>query len=162
MLILNYDYIGFSAGHFTIFDAKSRERMHGHNHAVRCELTGEVGADGMVADYGIFKAMLREACAAWDEIFLLPGNSPHLAVETTNDGTVRATFNGETIVMPEKDALILPVSNVTLEEPAALMVTNLVEEHAGVFARAKISRLAIQISSGPGQHAEVARVLPLV
>ena len=148
----------FSAGHFTIFDAQRRERMHGHNHAVRCELTGEVGADGMVADYGVFKAMLRDACAEWDEIFLLPGNSPHLAIEERG-GEVRATFDGETIVMPAADALVLPITNVTLEELAGLMVERLVERHGAVFAGAKISRLAITISSGPGQEVEVVREL---
>ena len=148
----------FSAGHFTIFDATRRERMHGHNHTVRCELTGVVGDDGMIADYGIFKSMLRDACDEWDEIFLLPGRSPHLDV-AESDGRVCATFHGEAIEMPASDALILPIANISLEELAELMATRLLGRHAHIFKRAQISRLTLGISSGPGQEVEVVRTM---
>lgn len=62
----------FSAAHYTVFSATSRERLHGHTHAVRVSLTGPVSDEGMVADYAVFKKLVRKQCDEWDERLLAP------------------------------------------------------------------------------------------
>jgi hypothetical protein len=102
-LVLAKENMKFSAGHFTVFDATSRERLHGHNHAVRLEIThaavddttareGESAAErtGMVVDYNVYKSAIRRLCDDWDEYMLLPLSSPYLRIhtcETENTGT---------------------------------------------------------------------------
>eukprot|EP00466_Bigelowiella_natans_P011769 jgi/Bigna1/79411/fgenesh1_pg.62_\ len=101
--------IKFSSGHFTIFSATERERLHGfesldvckrfergklrvgclifltrshlrHNFSVSASFTGQPAEDGMMGDYGQLKRILKELCAELDEYFLLPGLSQHLRV----------------------------------------------------------------------------------
>jgi 6-pyruvoyl-tetrahydropterin synthase len=86
----------FSAAHFTLFSARERERLHGHDFFVSCALTGPLGEGGLIADYGPVKRRLRALCGELDEVLLLPGASPWLQVEPGGD-EVRATFAGRTM-----------------------------------------------------------------
>src|SRR5690348_3989482 len=107
----------FSAGHFTIFSADRRERLHGHNFTVQVILTGEPDANGMMGDYGIFKKIVFDLCRGLDEYFLLPGQSPYLQLHEEG-AHLFAEFNGERIPFLRSDVLVLPIRNVTVEELA--------------------------------------------
>ena len=63
-----------------VFSATERERLHGHTHAVRVTITGPVADDGMIANYAVFKKRVRNLCEAWDEYYLIPGQSPYVNV----------------------------------------------------------------------------------
>ena len=141
----------FSAGHFTIFSATERERLHGHNFTVYCALTGEVGDDGLLGDYGDYKRTLIALCRAWDEVFLLPERSPHLRLERRGE-RIDALFDGEVIPFLAKDVLVLPIPNVTIEELAGLLLASLLEERARLDADG-IEEVVIKVSSGSGQTA---------
>lgn len=141
----------FSAGHFTIFSATNRERLHGHNFSVYCALTGVVDDNGMIADYRRYKDTLYRLCRSWNEYFLLPARSPFLRVETKGD-RVEAHYGDEVIPFLAKDVLVLPVRNVTLEELSRLMVERLVEDPE-LVGRDRIVRIVVKVSSGPGQYA---------
>lgn len=104
----------FSAGHFTIFSASERERLHGHNFTVYAAITGPVDDNGMLTDYVPVKRALFELCAEYNEYFLLPGESPHLRLR--EEGVmVIAEFNGEDIPFRRGDVRVLPIRNVTVE-----------------------------------------------
>src|SRR5262245_19667496 len=105
----------FSAGHFTIFSATERENLHGHNFRVHVAIDAEVLENGMCFDYGVYKQRIRDLCAAWDEVTLLPLHSPHLQIEEA-DGYIHAIFNGERIPFLRRDVLLLPIVNATVEE----------------------------------------------
>ena len=81
----------FSAGHFTIFSASERENLHGHNFTVSVAIEGVVNDNGMLADYGVYKRWVIDRCRAWNETFMLPGESPHLRMER-HDGGITAHF----------------------------------------------------------------------
>jgi 6-pyruvoyltetrahydropterin/6-carboxytetrahydropterin synthase len=141
--------IKFSAAHFTIFSATERERLHGHNFAVRLAVTAPVGDDGICFSYKDIKTRLRELCDALDEYTLLPMHSPHLQIE--EDGLFYIVhFNHEKIPLLKSDSLLLPVRNSTVEEYARYLLAQFIGD--GSFTRTRnICAVEIKVSSGPGQ-----------
>lgn len=108
----------FSAGHFTIFSASERERLHGHNFRVELDIEARMLGNGMCFDYGIYKARVVALCRELNEWTILPTRSPHLRVEEGGEH-VYAHFNGERIPFLRGDVLLLPIENATLEEFSA-------------------------------------------
>ncbi|MCG6897506.1 MAG: 6-carboxytetrahydropterin synthase [Thiocapsa sp.] len=147
---ISKEYLNFSAGHFTIFSGGDRENLHGHNFQVRCHVTAAVGADGLAFDYVMLKRVLKELCDALDERLLLPEQSPHLRIESA-DGMVIAWFGKERLTFLERDVLVLPIRNVTIEELAGLLLERLRcrPELAGLDLR----EIELGVSSGSGQWA---------
>ena len=150
VLHLRNQYLKFSAAHFTIFTATERERLHGHNFAVSASITAAVGDDGLCFDYNIMKRKLRALCERLDEYLLLPAHSPHLVVDQ-DETRVTATFNGETLVFPAADTLVLPVANITSEELSFFLLEQLLE--GDTAARYAITELTVTVGSGEGQSA---------
>jgi 6-pyruvoyl-tetrahydropterin synthase len=52
---------------------------------VRVTITGPVAADGMIANYAVFKERVRVLCDAWDEMYLIPSLSPYVTVRQEDD-----------------------------------------------------------------------------
>lgn len=142
------EYLGFSAAHFTIFNARERENLHGHSFRIACEVLAPVGADGLCFDYGKLKALLAGWCNELDERLLLPGQSPHLRVETTPDG-VRAHFADETLQFLARDVLVLPVANITVEALSHWLLERLRDEP--LLTDAGVCAIEARVSSGSGQ-----------
>ena len=127
------------------------------------ELTAPVTANGMIDDYNIYKSAVRALCDEYDEFFLLPGHSEHLTLQhtqATEDVTASVEIEWPTaegkldhIVLPASDILILPVENITLESLAKLLTERLLGDHAGTMVRHGVTRVAVRVSSGPGQAA---------
>lgn len=146
--------IKFSAAHFTIFPDGSRERLHGHNYRVRMVATYVVREGGMAVDYGLLKRALRKVCARLDEYLLLPSRSKHLRIEHV-DGTIEATIGDSRFVFPVGDVIVLPVENITGEDLADVVRSDLLHalEDAGVELP---KRCEVGIGSGDGQWVTVA------
>jgi 6-pyruvoyltetrahydropterin/6-carboxytetrahydropterin synthase len=141
----------FSAGHFTIFSADHRERLHGHNFNVSVALTSFVGDDGLVADYGIYKRKLAELCKEWNEYFLLPAHSPHLQLREEGPHLF-ARFAGVDIPFLKTDVLVLPVTNVTLEELSSAFLAKVIAFRT-VSGHDQVLEVVVKVFSGPGQSA---------
>lgn len=141
--------VKFSAAHFTIFSATERERLHGHNFAVRLEVTTPVGEDGICFSYKEIKELIRRLCADLDEYTLIPRDSPHLRIEEEGPYYL-VHFNGERIPLLASDTLLLPIRNSTVEEYARYLLEQLLAAPDFVGLR-DIRRLAVKVSSGPGQ-----------
>jgi 6-pyruvoyltetrahydropterin/6-carboxytetrahydropterin synthase len=141
--------IKFSAAHFTIFSATERERLHGHNYAVRLAVTAPVGDDGICFSYKDIKTRLRELCEELDEYTLLPTQSPHLRIEE-DDTFYVVHFNGEKIPLLKSDTLLLPLRNSTVEEFARYLRDRFVGDASFILARG-IVEVVMRVSSGPGQ-----------
>jgi 6-pyruvoyltetrahydropterin/6-carboxytetrahydropterin synthase len=142
----------FSAGHFTIFSADHRENLHGHNFTVYVALTGEVGEDGLMADYVGFKKEVEALCASWNETFFLPARSPHLRIERADEREVVARFADETLRFLPRDVTLLDAANATLEELARLFGERLVADGRRLEA-ARVHEVVVKVASGPGQWA---------
>lgn len=151
------EYLHFSAAHFTIFSATERERLHGHNWRVGALITGPVKEDGLCFDYAVYKDLLRNLCARYDEYTLLPEFSPHLAIEEDQDSFI-ATHHNSRMVFLKSDTQILPVRNITIEELAHFLLLQLME-HRETLDKHDIEALRLEVSSGPNQwaHSEWTR-----
>jgi 6-pyruvoyltetrahydropterin/6-carboxytetrahydropterin synthase len=141
----------FSAGHFTIFSATERERLHGHNFKVKGLFSLEVSSNGLTADYNIFKDKLRALCNSLDEYFLIPSQSPHLQI-SEKDQKVYLKHNTDELIFYKKDVKLLPISNTTVEE-LSYYLTNCLIEDENMLETYKIDKIEIKVSSGEGQLA---------
>ncbi len=145
------DNFKFSSGHFTIFSKTHRENLHGHNFRAGIIITSRVEEDGITFDYGLFKKKTEHLCSELNEHFLLPANSPHLKIETT-ETHIFAHFNSEKIPFLKRDVLVLPITNVTLEELAHWFLNRFLEDEATIKTYA-IEAIEVKVFSGPGQSA---------
>ena len=141
----------FSAGHFTIFSASERERLHGHNFRVELDIEARMLGNGMCFDYGIYKARVVALCRELNEWTILPTRSPHLRIEEDGEH-VHAHFNGQRIPFLRGDVLLLPIENATLEEFAYWFLQRLCEDRDALRAHA-IAAIEVRVFSGPGQSA---------
>jgi 6-pyruvoyltetrahydropterin/6-carboxytetrahydropterin synthase len=148
---IHREQMKFSAGHFTIFSATERENMHGHNFTVQVLADTEVGDDGLAFDYGIYKKKILEICRSLNEYFLLPEKSPHLRIEQT-DTHVYAYFSDEKLSFLQRDAKLLPIRNITLEELSCWFLEQLVGDGART-TELGIRRVEVRVYSAPGQSA---------
>lgn len=141
----------FSAGHFTIFSATERERLHGHNFNVHVTIEAQILANGMCFDYGLYKRRIEALCRDWNEYFILPTRSPHLRIEESED-YLYAHFNQERIPFLRQDVLLLPIENATVEEFSRLFLEKLTED-PGELATWGLVAVSVKVFSGPGQCA---------
>ena len=141
----------FSAGHFTIFSATERERLHGHNFRVEVDIHAQMLGNGMCFDYGLYKDRIVALCRELNEWFLLPTQSPHLRIEDDGD-LIYAHFAGERIPFLRQDVLLLPLVNITLEELAGYFIQRLLQDRQEVLAH-RIGLIEVRVFSGPGQSA---------
>jgi len=146
---IDKEYLKFSAAHFTIFNATERERLHGHNFRVSASATSPVGDNGLSFPYHLLKEKLRQLCEALDEYTLLPAQSPHMRVAREGDH-YRADYNGERLLFPAADTLLLPLRNTTVEELSYYLLQQLLEDRAFIDNN-ELRMVEVRVSSGPGQ-----------
>lgn len=139
----------FSAGHFTIFSATEREDMHGHNYSVSIAIDVVLGDNGLSFDYRIYRRKCQEICDMLDRRFLLPGTSQFLKLEETADMWI-AHFNHERIPFLKRDALILPISNITIEELSIWFLEQLTQDKDQIKSHG-IQNITVKVYNGPGQ-----------
>jgi 6-pyruvoyltetrahydropterin/6-carboxytetrahydropterin synthase len=142
-------YLHFSAAHFTIFSATSRERLHGHNFRLAVRITGEVDDNGLCFDYAIYKEILQKLCARYDEYTLIAKNSPHLRI-TEDAEFYNVTHNNITVPLLKTDTLLLPVRNITIEEMSQFLLEETLGDHE-LIDELKITKFVMRVSSGPDQ-----------
>ncbi len=138
----------FSAAHYTIFSATSRERLHGHNYSVSARIVAPVGGNGFSADYNLYKTRLAALCDSLDEYMLLAGNSPYQIVEEQG-ACYRVSFDRDEMLFLQNDTQVLPVLNVTVEELSYFLLQQLVAQCSGEDIR----EIELCVASGAGQRA---------
>ena len=139
----------FSAGHFTIFSAGEREDLHGHNYSVSVSLHVFLNDNGMAFDYRLYKKKLHALCEQLDRRFLLAGQSKYLVIKEEGDMLI-AHFGKERIPFLKRDALILPITNVTIEELSHWFLQELIKDHEEVI-RHHVQKMTVSVFNGPGQ-----------
>ncbi len=149
ILELHKDEFNFSAGHFTIFSATEREDLHGHNYGVSLCTEVKLNDNGLAFDYRIYKKKILSLCEQLDRRFLLPQYSKFLTLEDTGDMWL-AYFNNEKIPFLKRDALILPVTNVTIEELSYWFLQKLTE-NISELTQHGIQSIKLSVFNGPGQ-----------
>lgn len=150
-IALDRDDMKFSAGHFTIFSATERERLHGHNFQVRIEITAKVQDSGITYDYSLTRRKVLALCKSLNEYMLLPRYSPYLKL-SEDEHYYYAEFNGEKMSFLKSDTLVLPIKNVTSEALAEWFVSELIADEADVKIK-EIITIKAMISITVGQCA---------
>lgn len=148
-LTIHKDELEFSAGHFTIFSATEREALHGHNYYVAVSFELELAEQGLSFDYRHYKKKLLALCNQLDRHFLLPAHSPYLTLEESDDFWL-ATFNHKKIPFLKEDVVILPLTNITIEELSHWFLQHLIE-NTTELAQHHICGITVDVYNGPGQ-----------
>lgn len=146
---LHKEDMKFSSGHYTIFSPTHREKLHGHNFFIHAIITTETNDNGIAFDYDIYKEKLRKLCKKLSGHFLLPANSPYQTIEYNNDFIIMH-FNNEKIPFPKQDVLILPLTNITVEELSGWFIEQLIADRQEINTY-KIHKLQVKVFSAPGQ-----------
>lgn len=142
-------YLHFSAAHFTIFSATNRERLHGHNWRIAVEIECEMADDGLCFDYAIYKKILKDLCAQYDEYTLIAQNSPHLNI-TEDENYFFIEHNHITQPLLKTDTILMPVSNITIESLAHYFLEVMTDDKQQLDDL-KIHAFEMRVSSGPNQ-----------
>jgi 6-pyruvoyltetrahydropterin/6-carboxytetrahydropterin synthase len=148
-LQLHREALDFSAGHFTVLSPTEREDLHGHNYSVSAAFKVLVHENGMAFDYRLYKGKLAQLAAQLDRRFLLPSQSPYLRIEDTGDFWI-AHFNDEKIPFLKRDIVILPISNITIEELSYWFLQQLTQ-NPQELEQNQIQSIMIQVYNGPEQ-----------
>jgi 6-pyruvoyltetrahydropterin/6-carboxytetrahydropterin synthase len=147
----------FSAAHFTLFSATEAEPLHGHNYRVLVEIGGdELDPLGLLVETGILKRRIREILAELDDRVLLPERSPLLEI-TVEREQVDCRYSDRAYRFPEREVVLLPLVNVTMELLARLVWRQLAEDLDDVDA----THLAVEIEETDGQSARYSAPLDL-
>jgi 6-pyruvoyltetrahydropterin/6-carboxytetrahydropterin synthase len=137
----------FSAAHFTLFPDGSAELLHGHNFQVAVELTGErLEEEGLLVDFAAVKRAVRAACARLDGKTLVPGRAPRLRLRR-HAGGLEVESDAARYLLPERDVVVLPLANSSVE----LLARLLWEEIAPSLAGSAIEELALEVAETDGQ-----------
>ena len=144
------DELGFAAAHFITMRGKC-ERLHGHNYRVTVEVSGSLGDDQYVVDFGVLKRFTRELVRTLDHRVLLAAENPQLQFEFSA-GEVLVTYGAKRYVFPESEVIMLPIHNTTAELLATFLCEQL-RQRLHEAGETTIKRVGVWVSEGPGQQA---------
>jgi 6-pyruvoyltetrahydropterin/6-carboxytetrahydropterin synthase len=151
--------LNFSIGHFTIFSATQRERLHGHNYRLEAAITAPLGEPGITFDYAIFREKLAGLCRKIHSRLLLPAQSPYLTI-TEEAEHYRVVFDKKYMLFLKEDIILLALRNITIEELSHWFIDQLSLE--ADFLRAyRIQEITIRVFNGPEHSAETKMLLAL-
>jgi 6-pyruvoyltetrahydropterin/6-carboxytetrahydropterin synthase len=149
----------FSAAHMTVFPGGRVERLHGHNYTVAVALDLDAIGFADLIDFGAIKQAVAGLCAEWRERTLLAEHNPDTRIRR-REGEIEVTVRGRRYVMPEEDALVLPIDNTTVEALSALWAELLATRLAAVLRGSAARGLEVRIEESPGQGASAYLELP--
>ncbi len=130
----------FSVAHF-VFSEGRYEPLHGHNYAVRVEISGSLNDSQMVMDFRTVKEQVRRICKGLDHRVLLPGESTIIRLRDLDDA-IEVRVEGKRYLLPKEDCTVLPIVATTAE---------LIAEYiAGRLTIPKEYRLKVCVSESPG------------
>ena len=147
----------FSCAHMTVFPDGTKERLHGHNYTIAIGLEIERVELAAMVPFASIKAALAELCRTWREHVLLATESPQFAL-IRDDSELEFTLCGERYVMPRRDALLLPIDNISVEALAAHVAALLRDKIATLAGPAALA-LEVTIEESPGQGASCTLAL---
>jgi len=146
---LHRDELKFSAGHLMLLSANQREALHGHDYQLNVAFLTEVGDNGLAFDLRDYREQLQVLCQQLDYHFVLPSNSPYLRLsETENHWEI--SFAKETFTFLKKDTVVLPITNVTLEELSWWFLQQLIQSPASL-KKLGIQAITMRIFNGRGE-----------
>ena len=139
----------FSVAHFTIFDKKKRENIHGHNFEVEFTVEFKTKKNGMFRNYRELKTILRRICSSLDEHLIIPGNNQFIEIKKNKDSTT-VRFANESLVFLNRDIKILPIENTTVEDFSEWILLEIIKDKK-LIDPSSVSCLKVEVRSSKGQ-----------
>jgi len=150
-VVVQKENLKFSSAHFIAYKG-FREPLHGHNYQVSVAISGVVGPDGYVLDFGVVKAVTKRVCEELDERVLIPAASDCLTVARDGPSLVLVYEDGARFVFPASDCVLLPIVHASAEELAAYVLARL-REGLGSHAVRGLTEIEVGVGEAPGQAA---------
>jgi 6-pyruvoyltetrahydropterin/6-carboxytetrahydropterin synthase len=150
-IAIDKEYLKFSCAHFLIFPDGSKERLHGHNYHVSCEIAGELSQFGLVIDFKMVKPIIKALCDELDEHWILPGEHRELKHRARDDGHTEVEYRGCRYLAPTEEIIVLPINNTSAENFAAWIGRSLCRRLRESFGPVSVRRLRVAVSETPGQ-----------
>ena len=142
------DELKFSAGHFMVFSSEHRETMHGHDYELNVAFNTWIERNGMSFDCKYYKQKILKICQSLDYRFLLPSQSEYMQLEEAGDQWL-LKFPAETISFLKNDVVVLPVSNITMEELSYWFLQQIVIDEDELRSHG-IHGVRVQVRNGRG------------
>ncbi|RMX68020.1 hypothetical protein DD238_000143 [Peronospora effusa] len=139
------DYMKFNAAHFIAYKG-FREKLHGHNYRLAVTITGQVGPDGYVVDFGEIKKISRVICKDLNESFLVPMNSDALKITFDSTNVHIITEDMAEFSFPKSDCSLLPIMHSSAEELA-------------IYIERGVCKIEVSISEAHQQFASYERTI---
>ncbi len=150
-VVVQKENLKFSAAHFIAYKG-FREPLHGHNYQVSVAISGTVGSDGYVLDFGVVKELARAVCGELDERVLVPAESDCLTVTRGADSVTLTYEDGARFVFPAADTVLLPIVHASAEELATYVLGRMRDGLAAHAVRG-LTHIEVGVSEAPGQAA---------
>ncbi len=145
------DYFNFASAHFLIFANGKREALHGHNYQVSVAMEGDLDRAGVVLDFIAFKPLVKQICDDLDHRTLIQRDSAALKIRH-GDRHVIVLYKDQRIVLPERDALLLPLANTSTELLAEYIAGQIRRNVRREFAGAKLHTIEVGVEEARGQR----------
>ncbi len=146
---LHKEELKFSAGHFMLFSGTKRESLHGHDYQISVSFHTVIKNNGMSFDCREYKRRVLDICESLDYRFILPGESDYLRLEDAGDQWI-AHLELESLPFFKKDAVVLPICNVTLEELSNWILQQL-RKNPAELAEHHIQGMVVSVYNGRGE-----------
>ncbi len=149
----------FAAAHFITFAGHRCETLHGHNYRASVMLQGALEADTWyVADFSVVKQIMRRLTGELDHKVLLPTQNPIVTV-ARDGGRVTVAVDGDSrYVFPDRDCVLLPIPNTTVEMLARHLAGRLHEELTAGGVR-HLQLIEMEVEENFGQSATYRETL---
>ncbi len=150
-LALARDNFTFAAAHFLVGVKDGRERIHGHNYVPSIRISAdEVGANGVLVDFGDLKAVIREETSALNHRLLLPARNPDLQVVRGRQ-SISFRFADEAFLLPLRDVVLIDAGNMSCELLASFLCKRLARR---ISQELRVrGRLTVELAESVGQSA---------
>lgn len=141
----------FSCAHMTVFPDGRKERLHGHNYYLAVEVELSDARFAAMVEFEALKDAMAALCEEWKEHLLLATGNPHYELVRDDGAELEFRLCGERYVVPRKDALLLPIDNLSVEALSAHAAEILLGRLA--LRRPSVVGLRVSVSENPGQGA---------
>jgi len=145
------DYLVFCAAHFVTYGDGQCEGLHGHNYRLTVRLHGTLAEHGIAFDFVILKERLRDLVNQLDHHTLLPTQNPLIEIGE-EDKNVTVRYKKRFYSFPQRDVVLLPITNTTAEMLAQWFAQG-VREFLDKERATNITAIEIEVDESFGQSA---------
>jgi len=149
----------FAAAHFITFAGHRCETLHGHNYRASVMLQGALEAETWyVADFAVVKKIMRRLTDDLDHKVLLPTQNPIVTVARDGARVTVAVGGDPRYVFPDRDCVLLPIPNTTVEMLARHLTGRLHQELTAVGVT-HLQLIELEVEENFGQSATYRETL---